>query len=64
MIRTGTGAHSTPCSSQDLQARGRAVGVEANDKSDFLVNGAVIGPVDAFDSELGLDGIKRTGKNR
>ena len=30
---------------------GRAVGVEATDKSDFLVDGAVTGPVDAFDSE-------------
>jgi hypothetical protein len=30
---------------------GRAVGVETADKSDFLVDGAVTGPVDAFDSE-------------
>ena len=30
---------------------GRAVGVEATDKSAFLVAGAVTGPVDAFDSE-------------
>ena len=30
---------------------GRAVGVEATDKSDFLVDGAVTGPIDAFDSK-------------